>query len=383
MPHGVEPPPTAFMRLALTLALRGLEGVSPNPLVGAVLVRRGEVIGRGWHRRFGGAHAEVEAFRDAERRGFSARGSDLHVTLEPCGHQGKTPPCAGAIIERGVRRVFYAVRDPNPLTRGRGPRMLRRAGIEVHEGLLREECTELNEPYLHWITTGMPWVILKWAMTLDGRTAAPSGESRWITGEEARAYAHRLRRRVDAVMVGTETALRDDPRLHPRPPRGRGPWRVILDRRARLPLSLRLLSPDEAVHGGGGRIYVTTARSSARRRTELESRGVKVLVAPEERGLLDLARVFRDLGDLGISQVLVEGGARLHGSLLRSGLAHEVAAFIAPRILGSLGSRPAVDGTGIDPLEATPWLDNPQWRRLGKDYLIHGKLDAGRGRKKR
>ena len=206
-----------FMRAALRLARRGRGAVSPNPMVGAVIVKRGRIVGAGYHRRCGGPHAEIEALREVS----DSRGADVYVTLEPCAHYGRTPPCAKALIAAGVARVLYATRDPNPLTRGRGPRMLRRAGIEVHRGLCGDAARKLNRPYFHWIETGKPWVLLKWAMTLDGKIATVAGESRWITGDAARAHAHGLRRRVDAVLVGTETALRDDPRLNPRPARGR------------------------------------------------------------------------------------------------------------------------------------------------------------------
>lgn len=365
------------MARALQLARRGLGQVSPNPMVGAVLVKGGRIIAQGWHRRFGGPHAEVEALRDATRKGVSPRGADLYVTLEPCGHQGKTPPCAAALVAARIRRVVFAVRDPNPLTRGVGLRYLRRHDVEVSEGLLQPECKALNAPFFHWIQTGMPWVILKWAMTLDGRTATHTGESRWITGEKARAHAHALRRRVDGIMVGTETVLIDDPLLTARPARGRNPWRVVLDRRARLPLSLRLLAPESSLTGGGGRLYVTTLRAKPPRLRELQARGLRVLVVPEVKERLDLRDVLAHLGKLGISQLLVEGGARLHGDLLDAGLAHEVVAFVAPRLLGHREARTVADGSRVTQLEETPWLEGQSLRRLGADYVIEGRLGPG------
>ena len=367
------------MRLALELARGGLGSVSPNPLVGAVLVRRGRILGQGFHRRFGGPHAEVEAFRDALKRGESAKGADLHVTLEPCGHHGKTPPCALAILEAGVARVFYGARDPNPLTRGVGPRMLRSAGVMVTEGALRRECVHLNAPFFHWIETRTPWVIVKWAMTLDGRTAGPGGESKWITGNAARERAHDLRRRVDAVLVGTETALLDDPLLTPRPARGRKPLRILLDRRCRLPSRLQLLRREPRI--ASPRLCVTSTRAPEARLKALRARGVETLAVPEDENGLDLGALLVELGARGISQLLVEGGASLHGSFLRQGLAHEVAVFIAPRLLGSKGSRPAVEGSGIARLIETPWLEDPSVERLGVDVLIHGRLRPKRGRR--
>ncbi len=360
-----EPPREEFMRRALALARRGLESVSPNPMVGAVLVRGGRVISEGYHHRFGGPHAEVEALARAR----SARGADLYVTLEPCGHYGKTPPCALAILSAGVRRVFYGASDPNPETAGRGPRALRAAGVEVAGGILAEECRSLNAPYFHWRETGLPWVILKWAMTLDGKIATARGESRWITGVEARARAHALRRRVDAVTVGTQTLLKDDPILLPRPARGRKPLRVILDRRGRLPLALKLLgSPLRA--GGGPRLYVTGRDADDRRLRTLESRGLEILKAR----VWSVRWLLRELGRRGISQLLVEGGAALLGSFLAARAAQEAAVFVAPRLLGGERAASAVGGPGLEALAKTPWLEEPSLRRLGRDFLIQGRL---------
>lgn len=357
------------MRRALELARRGEEAVSPNPMVGAVIVRSGRVLGEGYHARCGGPHAEVEAIRAAG----SCRGADLHVTLEPCAHQGKTPPCTTAILRAGIARVIYGAGDPNPRTSGIGPRLLRRAGVEVKAGCLRRECEALNAPFLHWMRTGLPWGILKWAMTLDGRIATAAGESRWITGPAARRHAHGLRRRADAILVGTETARRDDPLLTPRPSLGRAPLRVILDRAGRLPLGLRLLAPAAAA-GPGRRWLVTTSRCPRRRRRQLEERGVEIVVACESRGQLELRAVFEALAASGIAQILIEGGAALAAGCLREGLVQEVYAYIAPRILGERGSRPAVDGTDWHDLEATRWLGPLAAQPLGGDWVLHGRV---------
>jgi diaminohydroxyphosphoribosylaminopyrimidine deaminase/5-amino-6-(5-phosphoribosylamino)uracil reductase len=361
------PPDPRFMEEALRLARAGLEGVSPNPMVGAVLVRGGEVLARGFHRLFGGPHAEVDALRQAR----DGRGADLYVTLEPCGHHGKTPPCAEAIAAAGVRRVVYAAADLNPLTRGRGLALLRRAGVELHRGLLGREALALNAPYFHWMRSGRPWVILKWAMSLDGKIATRTGESRWITGRQARAHGHALRRRADAVMVGTLTALRDDPRLTPRPARGRRPMRIILDRRGRLPLDLRILAPERR-RGAGLRVYVTSRRTAARRGRELESRGVRLLVAPEGPGGLDLAAVLSELGRLGVSQLLVEGGGKLGGSFLEGGLVDEVAVLLAPLLIGGAEAPGPLEGSGIARLSAALRLEAAERRLVGEDLLIQG-----------
>ena len=240
-----------YMKLALSLAARGAGWVSPNPMVGAVVVKDGQVVGRGYHRRAGAPHAEVEALRSA---GEAARGADLYVTLEPCNHQGRTPPCTQAILAAGVRRVIIAARDPNPQVTGGGAEFLAARGVEVHEGLLDTEAQRLNEAWLHYVNTGRPWVMAKAACSLDGKIATVGGESQWLTGEAARGLGHRLRHRVDAIIVGIGTVLADNPQLTTRRPRGpaKDPIRVILDSRLRLPLTSRLLHLDSAgPHLGG------------------------------------------------------------------------------------------------------------------------------------
>jgi diaminohydroxyphosphoribosylaminopyrimidine deaminase/5-amino-6-(5-phosphoribosylamino)uracil reductase len=284
-----------FMRLALIEAEKGRGRTHPNPVVGAVVVRGGRVAGRGHHLRAGLAHAEVIALRAAGER---ARGADVYVTLEPCNHQGRTPPCTEALIAAKVRRVLFGSRDPNPLVEGHGARWLRRAGIEVQAGLLREACDAANEPWFKFITKGMPWVVLKAAVTLDGKLAARSGESRWISSAESRRLVHRWRDQLDAVLVGAGTVRADDPRLTVRGIRGgRDPLRVVLGdvpKRARV----------------------------------LRERGETVV----ERG--PLAGVLRRLAARGITSVLVEGGARVHGEFLRAGLWDELRLFFAPKLFG-------------------------------------------------
>ncbi|MCH2367908.1 MAG: bifunctional diaminohydroxyphosphoribosylaminopyrimidine deaminase/5-amino-6-(5-phosphoribosylamino)uracil reductase RibD [Planctomycetes bacterium] len=364
-------PDPAFMAEALELALGGLESVSPNPLVGAVVARGGRVIGRGFHRRLGGPHAEREALRDAG----NARGADLYVTLEPCAHHGKTPPCSEAILEAGIKRVFFAAFDPNPAARGRGPRILRQASVEVRGGLLRKEALAQNAPYFFWRKNRRPWVLLKWAMSLDGKIATAGGESQWITGAKARARGHSLRRRVDAIMVGTETALADDPLLTPRPARGRTPLRVILDRRGRLPMKLKLLSSSR-VAGRGRRLYVSVpGANSVRRLGKLERSGVEILLLPPRAGGLDLGLLLDELSKLEISQLLVEGGAELAGALLKNSMGQEIAAFIAPKILGGEGALSPVGGEGFSKLQESLALSGMRQETLGADLLLSARID--------
>ena len=373
----VSRPKPEFMAEALDLALGGLESVSPNPLVGAVVVRGGRVIGRGFHRGFGCPHAEREALGAAG----NARGADLYVTLEPCAHHGKTPPCCEAVLEAGIKRVFFSAADPNPETRGKGPRLLRKAGVEVRGGLLRKEALSQNAPYFFWRDNGRPWVVLKWAMSLDGKIATAGGESQWITGAKARARGHSLRRRVDAVMVGTETILADDPLLTPRPAGGRIPLRVILDRRGRLPMKLKLLSHPR-VAGRGRRLYVSVSgANSARRLGELERRGVETLLLPSTAAGLDLGLLLAELSKLEISQVLVEGGARLAGAFLRDALVQEIAAFVAPKIIGGEGALSPVGGEGFRKLAESLSLSDLRHEVLGADLFLSAKIrPAGSGR---
>ena len=366
----VSRPKPEFMAEALELALGGLESVSPNPLVGAVVVRGGRVIGRGFHRGFGRPHAEREALETAG----NARGADLYVTLEPCAHHGKTPPCCEAVLEAGIKRVFFSASDPNPETRGKGPRLLRKAGVEVHGGLLRKAALSQNAPYFFWRDKGRPWVVLKWAMSLDGKIATAGGESQWITGAKARARGHSLRRRVDAVLVGTETVLADDPLLTPRPAGGRTPLRVILDRRGRLPMKLKLLSHPR-VAGRGRRLYVSVSgANSARRLGELERRGVETLLLPSAAAGLDLGLLLAELSKLEISQLLVEGGARLAGAFLRDALVEEIAAFVAPKIIGGEGALSPVGGEGFRKLAESLSLSDLRHEALGADLFLSAKI---------
>ncbi len=357
----------AYMALALRLAARGRGRTHPNPMVGAVVVSKGRIVGQGYHRRAGGPHAELYALRAAGRR---ARGGTLYVTLEPCSHTDKrTPPCAPAIVASKVRRVVVAMRDPNPRVSGRGITALRRSGLTVTVGCRREEAEHVNEAYCHWMRTGRPYVVLKGAMTLDGKIAAADGESQWITGEAARRHAHRLRSEMDAVMVGVGTVLRDDPRLTVRLVKRstvRQPWRVIVDSTLRLPMTARVLS-------GGRAIVATTAKAPPARIERLRAQGVIVLVLPLQDGRVSLRACLERLGRMGVGRVLIEGGSELNAAALRNGLVNRVLLYVAPRLLGGQDAKSLIGGASPKRLaEATP-LRHIRLRRVGSDLLIEGR----------
>jgi diaminohydroxyphosphoribosylaminopyrimidine deaminase/5-amino-6-(5-phosphoribosylamino)uracil reductase len=361
-----------FMRIALEEAARGVGRTSPNPAVGAILVKGGRILARGYHRQAGAAHAEVVALQAA---GARAKGADLYTTLEPCDHWGRTPPCSRAILEAKVRRVICASSDPNPLVSGKGVQRLRRAGVEVITSVLREEADALNRPFFKWIKTRLPWVTLKAAMTLDGKIASGAGDSRWITSEPARLEVHRLRDRVDAILVGANTVRHDDPELTTRLPGGGGHHavRVVVDSRLRLPLDravFRRRSPARTV------VATTQSKNSARAR-RLESMGVEVWTVKGRRGQVDLRALLERMGAQGMLHVLVEGGARLFGSALRDRLWDELWVFLAPKLVGeqgltwsgSLPVRRMAEALRVGELEV---------RKVGPDVLLRAAAAAKR-----
>jgi diaminohydroxyphosphoribosylaminopyrimidine deaminase/5-amino-6-(5-phosphoribosylamino)uracil reductase len=356
---------------ALALAERGRYGVPPNPLVGAVVVRRGRVVGEGYHRRAGGSHAEVAALA---RAGNRARGADLYLTLEPCVHHGRTPPCAPRVIASGVRRVVVAATDPNPLVSGRGVRALRNAGVEVvlAPAPQRRSAEEQNAKFRAFMETGRPLVLAKWASTLDGRIASAKGESRWITGEAARRRALLLREEYDAVLVGAGTVAADDPRLTRRLAKaGRRPhWRIVLDGRLRLPETARVL------RGPGERVVATAAPASHPRARRLAARGIRVWSLPASSGAgvrVDLPLLLRRLAGHGVTSLMVEGGAETLGGFFRAGLVDRVAVFLAPRILGGDRATGAVGGSGFALADA-PGLQDLRVERVGEDLLVTGRV---------
>jgi diaminohydroxyphosphoribosylaminopyrimidine deaminase/5-amino-6-(5-phosphoribosylamino)uracil reductase len=366
----LTPDPT-YMKLALRLAARGAGWVSPNPMVGAVVVKDGQVVGRGYHRRVGLPHAEVEALQAA---GAAAQGAELYVTLEPCNHEGRTPPCTGAILSAGVSRVIVAVRDPNPRVAGGGVEFLRSRGVPVEVGLLEAEARRLNEAWFHWVTTGRPWVTVKAACSLDGRIATAGGESQWLTGEAARAMGHRLRHQADAIVVGIGTVLADDPQLTTRLPGkktenpGKDPIRIVLDSKLRTPLTARLLHLDSPAPTW----VACTSQAPPARRRALEELGARVLELPEVAGRVSLPALLELLGTQQVQSLLVEGGAEVLGAFFDQKLVNLFRFFYAPTILGGGTALGVVGGLGVRRLKEAPRAKNLKIRRVGEDFLVSG-----------
>lgn len=350
-----------YMKRALMLARRARGRTSPNPMVGAVLVKGGRIIAEDYHRKPGTPHAEALAI---EKAGPSAKGATLYVSLEPCSHTEKrTPPCADAIIKAGIKRVVAAMSDPNPRVSGTGIRKLEEAGIDVSVGVLEDEARKLNEAYIKYITTGRPFVILKTAMTLDGKIATPTGESKWITGEKSRRLVHRLRGSVDAILTAVGTVKADDPELTARVRGGKNPARVVIDPLLESPLKARVFKcPPET-------ILVTSTTSG--KLNKLIKSGVKVITY---KGKLELSWLLQELGSMGITSVLLEGGSSLNGHALMEGVVDKVMYFIAPKIIGGAKSYPAVGGSDFRPLDKALRLKDMKARRVGEDILVEGYL---------
>jgi diaminohydroxyphosphoribosylaminopyrimidine deaminase/5-amino-6-(5-phosphoribosylamino)uracil reductase len=352
-----------FMKRALSLAARARGCTTPNPMVGAVVVKGDRIIAEGYHRKAGTPHAEAMALEEAGER---ARGATLYVTLEPCCHRDKrTPPCTDKIISSGISRVVVAMTDPNPKVSGRGIKELEKAGITVTSGLSEKRAIELNEYYIKHVTTGTPFVILKVAMTLDGKIATPEGQSQWITGEKARKLVHRLRGEVDAVMTGIGTVRADDPRLTCRSGGKRSPMRVIIDPRLEIkPEASVLTTPPETV--------IVTLKTEESKRSALLERGITLIEYEGER--VDMGRLMKDLGGRGIMSVLVEGGASLNYSCLDAGIVDKVMFFLAPKIIGGRESYPAVGGRSFRRLQDAFRIRDLRARKIGDDFLLEGYL---------
>ena len=357
-----------FMAQCLELASRGSGHVSPNPLVGAVIVKRGEIIGRGYHEKFGGDHAEIRAIGNAKGK---VAGATLYVNLEPCSHFGKTPPCTVAIIARRIRRVVVGTIDPNPLVRGKGIRSLRSVGIEVRVGVLKNECKKLNEFFLKHASTGLPFIALKIAQTLDGKIAHADGASKWITSRESRQYVHGLRVQYDAVLIGATTARIDNPRLTVRLVKGRNPMRILLDGNLSAPPSSHLFTDS---HRSKTIVFCCEAGTEdfARKKIILERRGIKIVeMAADRHGRLDLMSVLRSLASQGIISVLVEGGQDVFTEFLEQGLADKAYFFIAPKVFGCT-ALPAFGELRESLTALQPSF--VEVRNLGNDFLVEGYL---------
>ena len=355
-----------WMRRALRLAARGRGTTSPNPMVGAVVVKRGRVVGEGYHREAGGPHAEVYALRQA---GAGAAGATAYISLEPCPHHGRTPPCTEALAAAGVSRVVAACLDPDARVNGKGLRWLSRRGIRTEAGVLEVEARKLNEAYFKRVTSGLPFVSLKTAMSLDGKTATAGGESKWITGEKARAFGHRLRGNHDAVMVGIGTVLADDPELTVRLAKGRTPLRVVIDSRARTPVGARLIGADEKPP-----LIVTAREAPVARRRRLAEAGATVWVARSRAGRIDLRSLLRRLARHGVQSILLEGGGTLAAGALADGLVDRVYFFVAPKLIGGERAPTPVDGPGVGRLASAAKLGALRTRRIGEDLLIIGEV---------
>jgi diaminohydroxyphosphoribosylaminopyrimidine deaminase/5-amino-6-(5-phosphoribosylamino)uracil reductase len=358
-----------FMRVALRLAGRGFGRTSPNPMVGAVLVRDGAIIGQGWHRRAGGPHAEIEALSAA---GGKTHGATLYVSLEPCCTHGRTPPCTDAIIPAGIGRVVAAAQDPNPVHRGKGFEILKKAGIAVEVGLLRNEAEEMNEAFNHWIVNRAPFVTVKAAMSLDGKIATINGESKWITGEKARREGTKMRAGADAILVGVNTIIRDDPSLTIRLPgfEEKELRRIVLDPRARTPLAAKVVSD-------ASRSLTTLVVSAAapKRKVTALSKRVRLLEAPTKNGVLDLPWLLRELGGENVASLLVEGGGETNATFLEAGLVQRVAFFYAPLVIGGRNAPVSVGGKGVQLLRDRISLRNESWRRVGLDLFLSARVN--------
>ncbi len=356
-----------YMWSALDLARQGCGKTSPNPMVGAVLVKDGEVVGTGFHEKAGGPHAEIIALQEA---GEKARGATLYANLEPCSHQGRTPPCVDAIIAAGIKKVVVAMVDPNPLVSGAGIRKLQEAGIKVRVGILEEKARRLNEVFLKYITTKTPFLIVKMAMTLDGKIATKSGKSRWITGEKSRKFVHRLRSMSDGIVVGINTVLQDDPLLNVRlnGEKKENPARIIIDSKGKLPLESRVVKSAAEIKT----LLATTELAPRTKLAALESAGVEVMILPSKNGRVDLQAMMQVLGEKEISILLAEGGGTLNYSFLAENLIDKIYFFTAPLLIGGKEARTPLEGEGIEELENAWTVENIEMKQLDRDLLIIG-----------
>lgn len=355
-----------YMRLALELAQKGCGRVNPNPMVGAVIVKDGRIIGQGYHTRYKELHAEREALRACTE---SPQGAEMYVTLEPCCHHGNQPPCTEAIIQSGISRVIIGSADPNPLVAGKGVELLKNHGISVTEGFLKEECDSINTVFFHFIRTGLPYVVMKYAMTMDGKIATYTGASKWITGEAARARVHEDRNRYAAIMVGIGTVLKDDPMLTCRIPGGRDPVRIICDTKLRIPVTSNIVTT-----AGDCRTIIATASEDRTLWEPLIKAGCEILSVPEKNGHIELAELARAIGKLKIDSILLEGGATLNWSALQVGIVNKVQAYMAPKLFGGTKAPSPIGGMGTDSPDRAVFLSSPVITVIGDDILVESEV---------
>jgi diaminohydroxyphosphoribosylaminopyrimidine deaminase/5-amino-6-(5-phosphoribosylamino)uracil reductase len=358
-----------WMKRALRLAVAGRGRTSPNPVVGAVLVKRGNVVGEGYHAKIGEAHAEIVALRQA---GEKARGAVLYVNLEPCTHYGRTPPCVPQVIKAGVKRVVSGMEDPNPLVNGKGIEALRKSGLDVRVGVLEKECRRLNEAFCKYILKKEPFVVLKVAATLDGKIATRNGDSKWISGEASRRFVHKLRDQVDGVLVGIGTILRDDPLLTARMKEGRDPYRIVLDSRLKIPEKAKVFerSPSKV-------ILATTGSAPQDKIERLKKRGVRVFIIDSKEGRVDLKSCLSKLGEIGIMNLLIEGGGQVNGSFLDEGLIDKFLFFLSPKLIGDPQALGIFGGRGVTNLKEAVVLKEVKTKRIGEDIFVEGYLEWG------
>ena len=350
-----------YMDLTIKLAEKGKGSTSPNPMVGCIIVKRGRIVGKGFHRKAGTEHAEVLAIENA---GKKASNSTMYVNLEPCSHWGRTPPCTERIVEAGVREVIIGMKDPNPLVDGF--RELKFRGLKTKIGILEKDAKKLNEAYIKYIRTKKPFAVIKVAMSADGRIATKTGDSRYITSREARTYVHQLRTEVDAVMVGLNTVLRDNPALTPRLAKGKDPMKVVVDSRLKIPKNCNLMKDASKL------IIATTNKAPKSKIKRLEEKGVKIIVTKSSDGLVDLQDLMKHLGKHEITSVMIEGGSELNSSAIKNRVVDKILIFTAPKLIGNgLG---AIGNLGVNKIDKAIDLKNPICRKVGRDMLIEGYL---------
>lgn len=355
-----------YMRRALSLARKGEGRVSPNPMVGAVIVKDNKIIGEGYHEYYGGSHAEINAIQSSME---DIRDAEMYVTLEPCSHYGKTPPCAEALIKRGIKKVYVAMFDPNPLVSGKGIEMLRNAGIHVEVDILKEEAEKLNEIFIEYITTKKPFVVMKTASTLDGKIAAHTGDSKWISCTESRKYVHNLRNRYKGIMVGVNTIIMDNPFLTTRLEEGGvDPIRIIIDSTGRIPLDSNVFNKKSSSEI----IVVVSELADKEKIKKIEDVGANVIVTPIRENKVDLNFLMSALGERGIDSILLEGGGTLNFSAIREGIVHKVISFVSPKIVGGKTSLTSVEGEGIPYVKDAVKLKELKTYNIGEDIVIEG-----------